>query len=80
MAEIPSLALSYERLRMVIEKKMFSNTKDLTPVISFNAKASKEDQEETTATSSAACERGVVVFIRESRCRLRLGMVSARAR
>ena len=36
--------LSYEKLRVVIEKKMFSNTEDLLPVISFNAKASKEDQ------------------------------------
>jgi serine protein kinase len=35
--------LSYEKLRTVIEKKMFSNTEDLLPVISFNPKASKED-------------------------------------
>lgn len=35
---------SYEKLRTVIEKKMFSNTEDLLPVISFNAKASAEDQ------------------------------------
>jgi serine protein kinase len=35
---------SYEKLRGVIEKKMFSNTEDLLPVISFNAKASVEDQ------------------------------------
>ena len=34
---------SYEKLRAVIEKKMFSNTEDLLPVISFNAKASAED-------------------------------------
>jgi len=31
---------SYEKLRTVIEKKMFSNTEELLPVISFNAKAS----------------------------------------
>ena len=31
---------SYEKLREVIEKKMFSNTVNLLPVISFNAKAS----------------------------------------
>jgi len=31
---------SYEKLREVIEKKMFSSTEDLLPVISFNAKAS----------------------------------------
>ncbi|MCC6534449.1 MAG: PrkA family serine protein kinase [Burkholderiales bacterium] len=35
---------SYEKLREVIEKKMFSNTEDLLPVISFNAKASEEDR------------------------------------
>jgi len=34
---------SYEKLRTVIEKKMFSNTEDLLPVISFNAKASEHD-------------------------------------
>jgi len=35
---------SYEKLRMVIEKKMFSNTEDLLPVISFNAKSSGDEQ------------------------------------
>ncbi len=35
---------SYEKLRAVIEKKMFSNTEELLPVISFNAKASADDQ------------------------------------
>ncbi len=35
---------SYEKLREVIEKKMFSNTEELLPVISFNAKASAEDR------------------------------------
>jgi len=35
---------SYEKLRVVIEKKMFSSTEDLLPVISFNTKASAEDQ------------------------------------
>lgn len=35
---------SYEKLRVVIEKKMFSNTEELLPVISFNAKASKDEQ------------------------------------
>jgi serine protein kinase len=34
---------SYEKLRRVIEKKMFSSTEELLPVISFNAKASAED-------------------------------------
>ena len=36
---------SYEKLRTVIEKKMFSNTEDLLPVISFNAKSSNQDQQ-----------------------------------
>ncbi len=35
---------SYEKLRAVIEKKMFSNTEELLPVISFNAKGSAEEQ------------------------------------
>lgn len=35
---------SYEKLRTVIEKKMFSNTEELLPVISFNAKTSTDDQ------------------------------------
>ncbi|MGF1546640.1 MAG: PrkA family serine protein kinase [Thiotrichales bacterium] len=35
---------SYEKLRSVIEKKMFSSTEDLLPVISFNAKASSDEQ------------------------------------
>ena len=36
---------SYEKLREVIEKKMFSNTEDLLPVISFNAKASADEKQ-----------------------------------
>ena len=36
---------SYEKLREVIEKKMFSNTEELLPVISFNAKASADEQQ-----------------------------------
>lgn len=35
---------SYEKLRVVIEKKMFSNTEDLLPVISFNAKSSADEK------------------------------------
>jgi serine protein kinase len=35
---------SYEKLRAVIEKKMFSNTEDLLPVISFNPKSSSDEQ------------------------------------
>ena len=35
---------SYEKLRSVIEKKMFSNTEELLPVISFNTKASESEK------------------------------------
>lgn len=35
---------SYEKLKTVIEKKMFTNTEDLLPVISFNAKASEDER------------------------------------
>ena len=50
--------LSYEKLRMVIEKKMFSNTEDLLPVISFNAKASNEDQKKHNDFVTRMVERG----------------------
>ncbi len=50
--------LSYEKLRVVIEKKMFSNTEDLLPVISFNAKASKEDQQKHNDFITRMVERG----------------------
>lgn len=36
---------SYEKLKEVIEKKMFSNTEELLPIISFGAKKSTMDQE-----------------------------------
>ncbi len=36
---------SYEKLRLVIEKNMFSSTEDLLPVISFNPRTSQEDQQ-----------------------------------
>ncbi len=39
---------------MVIEKKMFSNTEELLPVISFNAKASADEAAASTRTSSTA--------------------------
>jgi serine protein kinase len=35
---------SYEKLRTVIEKKIFTNTEDLLPIISFGTKTSKEDK------------------------------------
>jgi len=49
---------SYEKLRTVIEKKMFSNTEDLLPVISFNAKASENDQKKHQDFVDRMVERG----------------------
>ena len=49
---------SYEKLREVIEKKMFSNTEDLLPVISFNAKASAEDSNKHQNFVSRMVEKG----------------------
>jgi serine protein kinase len=50
--------LSYEKLRTVIEKKMFSNTEDLLPVISFNAKSSSDDQRKHNDFVERMVERG----------------------
>ncbi|WP_263081244.1 PrkA family serine protein kinase [Endozoicomonas sp. Mp262] len=50
--------LSYEKMRTVIEKKMFSNTEDLLPVISFNAKGSQEDQRKHNEFVKRMVERG----------------------
>lgn len=49
---------SYEKLRSVIEKKMFSNTEDLLPVISFNTKSSKEDKKKHQDFVARMVERG----------------------
>ncbi|MDN3637239.1 PrkA family serine protein kinase [Simiduia curdlanivorans] len=49
---------SYEKLRTVIEKKMFSNTEDLLPVISFNAKASADDKKKHQDFVARMTERG----------------------
>lgn len=49
---------SYEKLRHVIEKKMFSNTEDLLPVISFNAKSSSEDQKKHDDFVDRMTQRG----------------------
>ncbi|VEC56912.1 serine protein kinase PrkA [Klebsiella aerogenes] len=48
---------SYEKLRTVIEKKMFSNTEELLPVISFNAKTSTDDRKNMTTLSTHDGER-----------------------
>ena len=49
---------SYEKLREVIEKKMFSNTEELLPVISFNAKASAEDKRKHESFVARMVEKG----------------------
>jgi serine protein kinase len=49
---------SYEKLRTVIEKKMFSNTEELLPVISFNAKASTEDAQKHEDFVNRMVEKG----------------------
>ncbi|MEM6581854.1 MAG: PrkA family serine protein kinase [Pseudomonadota bacterium] len=48
----------YEKLRSVIEKKMFASTEDLLPVISFNAKASEEDKKKHSDFVARMVERG----------------------
>jgi len=49
---------SYEKLRTVIEKKMFSNTEELLPVISFNTKTSSEDQKKHDDFVARMMEKG----------------------
>ncbi len=50
--------VSYEKLRTVIEKKMFSNTEELLPVISFNTKTSTEDQKKHDDFVNRMMEKG----------------------
>ncbi len=49
---------SYEKLRAVIEKKMFSSTEELLPVISFSAKSSAEDQKKHEEFVNRMVEKG----------------------
>lgn len=49
---------SYEKMRNVIEKKMFANTEDLLPVISFNPKASSEEKNKHGEFVDRMIERG----------------------
>ncbi|WP_185235525.1 PrkA family serine protein kinase [Teredinibacter franksiae] len=49
---------SYEKLRTVIEKKMFSNTEELLPVISFNTKSSTDDKRKHQDFVARMVERG----------------------
>jgi len=49
---------SYEKLREVIEKKMFANTEELLPVISFTKKGSSEDQKKHDDFVKRMIDRG----------------------
>ncbi|ANF58584.1 PrkA family serine protein kinase [Halotalea alkalilenta] len=49
---------SYEKLKGVIEHKMFANTEELLPVISFNAKASNSDRKKHEDFVARMVERG----------------------
>ena len=49
---------SYEKMRSVIEKNIFSRTEDLMPVIAFNRKANNEDQRQHDAFVTRMVERG----------------------
>ncbi len=49
---------SYEKLRTVIEKKMFSQTEDLLPVISFGNKASKDEERKHKEFVDRMLEKG----------------------
>lgn len=48
----------YEKLREVIEKKMFTNTEELLPVISFNKKSTAEDEKKHHEFVSRMTEKG----------------------
>lgn len=49
---------SYEKLREVIEAKMFANTEELLPVISFGKKATEEEDQKHTDFVNRMCEKG----------------------
>lgn len=49
---------SYEKLRRVIEMKMFSSTEDLLPVISYGAKSSAEEQRKHDSFVERMMKRG----------------------
>ncbi len=49
---------SYTKLREVIEKKMFSNTEQLLPVISFGKKATNEEEQKHSEFVSRMMDKG----------------------
>lgn len=48
----------YEKIKNVIEKKLFSNTQSIMPVISFSPKGSKDDMEKHSSFVTRMIERG----------------------
>lgn len=49
---------SYEKIKNVIEKKIFTNTEDLLPVVSFNAKSNEEDEKKHSDFTRRMKDRG----------------------
>ena len=49
---------SYEKIKNVIEKKIFSNTEDLLPIISFSTKSSKDEERKHASFVKRMCEKG----------------------
>ncbi len=49
---------SYEKIKNVIEKRIFSKTEDLIPVISFSTKTSKDDEKKHSDFIERMIERG----------------------
>lgn len=49
---------SYEKIKNVIEKRIFSKTEDLIPIISFSTKTSKEDEKKHGDFIDRMSERG----------------------
>jgi len=49
---------SYEKIKNVIEKKIFTNTEDLLPVISFNAKSNEDDEKKHKDFTRRMMDRG----------------------
>ena len=49
---------SYEKIKNVIEKRVFSKTEDLIPVISFSTKTSKDDEKKHSEFIDRMRERG----------------------
>ena len=49
---------SYEKMRKVIEDKMFSATDELLPIISFGSKSNKEDEKKHAEFVDRMCEKG----------------------